>query len=1225
MWPALVGADTGLQWEAGHGFRRAKLLVPATGQTGFSEVPAAAAGIVFSNRLKEADAAVNNNLMNGSGVAAGDFDGDGWCDLYFCAIRGTNALYRNLGGWRFEDVTARAGVGLAGQQSTGALFADVNGDGRLDLLVATLGKGVHCFINEGGGRFRDATAECGLTSDTGSTSLAMADVNGDGSLDLFLANYGEVSLLRSGGQAEIKRVGDQWVVTGPYGKRLRFVNGRLEEVGEASVLYLNDGHGHFTAVPWSSDYFLDEEGQPMPAPPDFSLGVQMRDLNGDRAPEIYVCNDFQTVDRIWLNDGHGRFRALPRLAMRKQSFSSMGVDFADLDRDGFLDFCVTEMMSHDHARRLRQIVGMAPLTPLPGQFENRPEVPRNTLFWNRGDNTFAEIANYGGIAATDWSWQPVFLDVDLDGFEDLLIVSGMMHDVLDRDVIARVRALGRQSPEESRTNLLMYPPISGANYAFRNRRDLTFEDTSKAWGFNAAQFSQGIALADLDNDGDLDVVINCLNGPPLLLRNESAVPRVAVRLKGLPPNTRGIGGVVRVRGGAVDAQSQEILAGGHYLSSDDPVRTFAAGSLSNRLTIEVGWRSGRNSLLRDALPNYVYEFDEAAADPPSPAAPPPASPPTLFRDVSGALGHVHHEELFNDFARQPLLTRLLSSLGPGVAWADLDGDGQEELVIGSGRGGQMEVYRWGTGERFQALALSKAWQLPDDTAGLALGTGTDGRAVLLAGLANYESGATNGPLLLELSVADGRCTVNPLTQSDLAAAGASPGPLAVADVDADGTLDLFVGMRVMPGAYPQSLGSRLYRRVAGQLMLDPTNSAVLADTGMVSGATWTDLDGDGYPDLILACEWGPIRIFHNDHGRLVQWNPTLSWPATSNLTARPSTFNELTGWWSSVACGDFDEDGRLDFVVGNWGLNDACQASTEHPLELYYGDLAGQGTIDLVEAYYAPDVGTDVPRRSLNALSQAFPFLARHYATHAAFATAGVTDLLKLLPNPARRVAATTLETMLFLNRGSNFLAVPLPAQVQWAPVFGMVVADADGDGHEDIFLAQNFFALRPEWPRLDAGRGLWLMGDGHGHFQPMPGQKSGVAVYGEQRGAAAGDFNGDGRVDLVVSQNGALTRVFENVGARPGLRVRLQGTPGNPRGIGATLRLGDGTRWGPARLVTSGSGYWSCDGATQVMSLNGEAPQIEVRWPGGKRFTADLPKNAKEIVLSWDGAAKAR
>ncbi|MCX8107407.1 MAG: VCBS repeat-containing protein, partial [Verrucomicrobiae bacterium] len=375
--------QAGYRWQANEGYRWAPLQFEAGRRAGFTQIAADNAGIKFINRLSSIDASVNNNLMNGSGVAAGDYDGDGWCDVYFCAIRGTNALYKNLGGWRFEDVTARAGVGLPMRQSTGAVFADIDGDGDLDLLVATLGEGVHCFRNEGRGRFTDVTSEAGTAMDAGSTSMALADVDGDGDLDLYVTNYGAISILRSGGgRAEMRRVGNQWVFVGPYAKRLRFVDGRLEEVGEADVLFLNDGRGHFKPLPWDSEYFLDESGKPKPPPLDFGLTVQMRDINGDRWPDIYVCNDFQTVDRIWLNDGRGKFRALPRLAMRKQSFSSMGVDFADIDRDGHLDFCVTEMMAFEHQRRIRQVVGMAPPTPVPGRIDNRPEVARNTLFWN---------------------------------------------------------------------------------------------------------------------------------------------------------------------------------------------------------------------------------------------------------------------------------------------------------------------------------------------------------------------------------------------------------------------------------------------------------------------------------------------------------------------------------------------------------------------------------------------------------------------------------------------------------------------------------------------------------------------------------------------------------------------------------------------------------------------------------------------------------------------------
>jgi hypothetical protein len=339
--------------------------VPADRKHGFVEVPLFHTGIIFSNTVAPLSLANNNNLMNGSGVAAGDFDQDGWCDLYFCSLEGPNALYRNLGGWRFEEIAQTAGVSCSGLRSTGSCFADVDGDGRLDLLVATLGTGVHLFLNQGEKRFREATQAAGLTAATGSTSMALGDVDGDGDLDLYVANYGAHSILRSGGRAEMRLENGRWVVVGPYANRLRFVDGHLEELGEPDVLYLNNGLGKFTPVEWGTDYFRDTEGNPFAAPWDFGLTAQIRDINGDGAPDIYVCNDFQTVDRIWMNDGTGRFQALPRLAMRKQSFSSMSVDFADIDRDGFLDFFVTEMLGRRHDSRLRQVTGNFPGFPVP--------------------------------------------------------------------------------------------------------------------------------------------------------------------------------------------------------------------------------------------------------------------------------------------------------------------------------------------------------------------------------------------------------------------------------------------------------------------------------------------------------------------------------------------------------------------------------------------------------------------------------------------------------------------------------------------------------------------------------------------------------------------------------------------------------------------------------------------------------------------------------------------
>ncbi len=462
--------------------------------------------------------------MNGSGVAAGDVDGDGRCDLYFCNIAGTNALFRNLGNWRFENITAAAGVLCPNWTSSGAVFADLEGDRDLDLLITTLGSGVHAFRNDGKGHFREVTAEVGLTSNTGSTSMALADVDGDGDLDLYVANYGALSVLRAGGRAEVKKIKGQWVVQGPHAHRLRYVDGRMEEVGEVDVLYLNDGKGHFTAAPWNSPRFLDATGKPKPPPPDYGLSVQMRDLTGDGAPEIYVCNDFQTLDRLWLNDGTGNFREASFLNLRKFPFSSMGVDFADLDRDGEMDFIAVEMAGSTHARRMNQVTGIQFLPNVPGRFDYRPEVNRNALYRANGDNSWSEVADFAGVSATDWSWQPVFLDVDLDGFEDLLVINGMMYDIQDRDTLAKIRTLGKQTDAAARTNLLAYPPYPSPKSAFRNRGDFTFEDRAKQWGLDVSSIAQGIALADFDNDGDLDLAINNLNDGAMIFRNECTAP-----------------------------------------------------------------------------------------------------------------------------------------------------------------------------------------------------------------------------------------------------------------------------------------------------------------------------------------------------------------------------------------------------------------------------------------------------------------------------------------------------------------------------------------------------------------------------------------------------------------------------------------------------------------------------------------------------------------------------
>ena len=1198
-----------LQWSQHEGWREAPLTVPARGHAGFTLLAPEQTGLFFTNTVSYERAEANQNLLNGCGVAAGDFDGDGLCDFYFANTDGPNGLFRNLGNGRFENVTDAAGALCPGQATKGVTFADVNGDGLLDLLAAGLGGPNACFVNFGSGRFTNVAATCGLLSKAGAHSLALADIDGDGDLDLYIANYGEISILRSGGQISVRNVNGKPAITGRNAKRLKLVDGKIIELGEPDALYLNDGQGHFAPVSWTDGRFLDEAGQPLKSDLyDMGLSVLFHDINGDGAPDIYVCNDFQTPDRIWINDGAGRFRALPDLAVRSTCHFSMGVDFADIDRDGFDDFFVGDMLSRQHRLRLTQLGASNPPPQVVGEPGDRNQIRRNTLNWNRGDGTYANIASFAGVDASDWTWSVAFLDVDLDGFEDLLVVNAHAYDTQDLDLHGRAPEKTAQGGmTRIGKSLKNFPPLITPNCAFRNRRDRTFEEVGGNWGFNSTNVSHGIALADFDNDGDLDVMVSCLGQPPLLYRNESAAPRVAVRLRGLPPNTCGIGARIKILGGAAPVQSQEMHCGGRYLSSDDTMRAFAAGSLTNALSIEVTWRSGRRSVVHGAKPNHLYEVDERSAAP----SPPPASSPRptpFFSEVSDQFAHTDAGTIFNDFERQPLLYRSFARPGPGAAWIDLDQDGHDELVLPSNAGAPLTIFH-GDGRGLKRWAgAASAVPLARDLAGVASWTAAGGKISLLAGQSNYRDAAPDvAPLVeIKLDVANPSGPVLAALKS-IPPSASSAGPIAVADVDGDGDLDVFVGGRLIPGRYPEPAHSQLFRNDGGSLKLDAANTAALADAGLVSGAVFSDLDGDGLPELILACEWGPVRIYQNDKGRLRE-------------TTKELGLDKSTGWWNSVATGDFDGDGRPDLVAGNWGLNSSWHDPAAQPVTLFYGDFDGNGSVDLLETE-TDETGRLVPRRDLNWMGAGWPALRTRFATHAAWAGADVPGALGEARVSARQLTVNTLASVILLNRGGRFEMRRLPAEAQWSPVSGVSVADFDGDGSEDVFLAQNFFDLRPEEPRLDAGRGLWLRGDGKGNLAAMSAQESGVKIYGQQRGSAVGDFDEDGRPDLVVMQAGAATRLFHNQRARPGLRVRLKGPSGNPSGIGAVVGLRFGSRAGPVREIHGGSGYWSQDSAVAVLATQENPGSIVVRWPGGKVTTGAVPAGAREISVATDGS----
>lgn len=1123
-----VTAD-GLRWQRQDGFRWAEVSPVGTGAAGFSKISSHETSISFTNHLSR-DASLRNRLLeNGSGVAAGDFDGDGRCDLYLCQLEGPNALYRNLGGWRFEEVSRSVGVTCDGQFSSGAVFADVDGDGDLDLLVAAMGGGVRLFINGGGGAFLERIGS-GLNRTSGATTLALADIDIDGDLDLYVANYRAQTVKDFPIDfSRLKLVGGRWQL--PEELADRFVSavditGRavLHESGEPDALYLNDGKGRFREVSWVDGRFMDEDGLSLRTPPlDWSLSAMFRDINGDGLPDLFVCSDFVQPDRFWINQGNGRFRALARDGLTKTSRLSMGVDFGDLNRDGFDDFFVVDMLSPNHELRVRHRTNLTPAMHTDYTRQHRQQFMRNTLFKNRGDGTFAEIAQLAGVQASDWSWSTVFLDVDLDGFEDILVANGSMHDAQDLDVQNQIDQRRASAPQ----GRLQYAgrewmrPLRTPNYAFRNRGMFEFEEMGNAWGFASTNIAQGMALADLDNDGDQDVIVTTLNTETELYRNDGPAKRVAVRLRGQSGNTEGIGARIRaVQDGFV--QAQEIISGGRYLSGDASLRVFAVDQSRGAMDVHVSWAGGSSTVVRGVIPNRIYEIAEgkpvAEEDGETQGAASEnarsKSNKPLFKDVSDLLDQRHSESIFDDGEVQALLERQFSRQGPSILASDLDDNGFEDLILGNGAGHPPDLFLNRDGKRFQQLdpALDSSLFAGDQVSWTAYDAGDGEPKELLCSISNYENAASATNAVLRFGFTAGRLTPLP----PIPGWGDTVGPICASDVDHDGAPDLFVGGRLRPGRYPESASSRLFLRKNGAFIPDRENSEIFRNLGLVNDAVFGDLDGDGWLDLVCACEWGPIRVFLNHAGRFVD--------ATSEFG-----FHKLSGWWTSVAVADLDNNGQLDVVAGNWGRNTKFQVHMKRPIGIVFGELRTGTPFFHALTYYAPELDREVPFWDRDAFAGILPEFLERFPTHADYGRAGIRQLLGEDFAKAARKEARTSDSMVFLNRGGIFQPIALPLEAQVAPSFGIAVADFSGDGNPDIFLNQNFSFTELETSPNNDGVGALLIGDGKGGFTAMRPAESGISITGDGRGCAPLDWNRDGRVDLVVGQNNQRTRLFLN------------------------------------------------------------------------------------------------
>src|SRR6267378_2611812 len=1200
-------------WHDEGSYRWRELPVTRGDRAGFTELSAAELGIRFVDSVPEDSVLQNRNLALGSGVALGDVDGDGLVDIFLARVGGPSALYKNLGDWKFKDITRESGLELNGRNTLGATLVDIDGDGDLDLLITSLGGPNGLFLNDGHGHFTEVTDAAGLASHRGSTTATFADVVGDGTLDLYIANYKAKDALDIFPPQEryfdqvVRKVSDHFEVAPRFREHYR-VEMRPDlgavvrtQRAEPDWFYLNDGKGKFTHVPFTSGRFLDEDGKPLAEEPDrFGLTARFFDANGDGYPDLYVCNDFEDPDQFWINDGKGRFRLAPRLALRSSSNSAMAMDFSDIDRDGNTDFFVADMRSRDSRRRKTQSPTHTPLPKQIGVMDDRPQMQRNTMFLNRGDGTYAEIAGEAGVDASEWSWSSLFLDVDLDGYEDLLIGTGHVRDVMDSDTWERIKASGADAKWHEEFKL--FPKLPLKNVAFHNNRDLTFTEVGEKWGFaSKPAVTHGMAAADLDGDGDLDIVTNRLNGAPGIFRNDATAGRVAVRLLGLAPNTEAVGSKIQVLAGTLPMQQKEVTVGGLYLSSSDPLYAFATAG-ADTLTIRILWRYGQTTALSGVHASREYEIREpprlATSVKPKPAQRADSAPP-LFSDVSNMLHHTHVETPFDDYGRQPLLANKLSQLGPGITWSDLDGNGTDDLVIGAGRGGKLAVFE-NNGGRLARRAMSGGDSPADETTILVMPNGHGG-SELLVGQSSYEAATPEDALALPSVVA------MPLSRTGGARVvirgdTASVGPLAAADYDGDGNLDLFVGGRVMPGAYPVPVSSHLYRFDHGAYVRDTANQALLDNVGMISAALFSDIDGDGHPDLLLAPEWGYLRVFFNRGGKFVEA------PASYG-------FRELSSRWNGIATGDLNGDGRLDIVATSWGRNTKYRVSAGNPLFAYYGNFDDNSSLDVLEAQRDDQLGGIAPLETLSRLSVALPSIRERVPTFAEYSAATLDKVVGPPLERARRLEINSLDHFVFINQGSHFAAAPLPATAQLAPAFYAGIADFNGDGKEDVFLSQNFFPTEIGTPRYDAGLGLLMLGDGKGGLAPLSARASGIAVFGDQRGAAFADFNRDGRLDLAISQNGAETKLYENLGAKRGLIVQLIGPAANPAAIGAQIRVHySGNRYGPAREVQAGSGYWSMNSPVQVMGLDGVPDAVWVRWPGGRETTTNLRGSDQKV-----------
>jgi hypothetical protein len=1065
----------------------------------FELLPPAATGVSFANELPE-DTAFNilNYLYyyNGGGVAAGDVNNDGLPDLYFTSNLAPDRLYLNRGNFRFEDVTDRAGVPGPAGWSSGVTMADVNGDGWLDLYVSAVsylalhGTNV-LYLNNRDGTFSDRTKELGLEHTGYSTQAAFFDYDNDGDLDMYLLNS----------SAHSER--------GPSRQPQR--TPRHPRAGDR--FFRNDG-ARFADVSEQAGIYGGVEG--------YGLGIVASDLDGDGCLDLYVANDFQENDFVYYNNCNGTFTESVAKAMGHTSQFSMGVDAADLNNDGRSDLVVLDMLpEREDIRKSSAAAERVDLYGFKVAAGYHPQFARNTLQLNRGGRRFSDIGYLAGVQATDWSWAPLFADLDNDGFKDLVITNGIYRRPNDLDYIEyvgqpMVQAMLAGGIDQAALALLQkMPRVPLWKYAYRSNGDLTFTNMAGAWGLAQPGFSNGAAYVDLNNDGALDLVVNNINAPASIYRNRAREVNgrhfLQVVLQGAGANTSGIGARV-VLYVASTAQMLEQMPTRGFQSSVDHRLHFGLDTATRIDSLVVVWPNRRSQTLTNVAADRAITLkqSDARSRHPNPAAPSP-----LFVDVTAQTGvdFTHRENDFVDFNREPLIPHMLSTEGPALAVGDVNGDSLDDLYVGGARGQSRRLFVQQRDGRFVARGLvdpqptTRPELQYEDVDAAFFDADGDADLDLYVVSGGGELAGEHEALRDRLYVNDGRGSFT-RNRDALPALFHNGSTVAAADFDRDGDVDVFVGSRSIPGRFGMPPRSYLLENDGRGRFTEapPSRAPGLAEAGMIASAAWSDHDGDGSLDLIVVGEWMPVRVFRQHGGRL------LDYTAQAGL-------NGTNGWWNSVTAADLDGDGDQDLVLGNLGLNSAIRASRNEPAKLHVADFDQNGTLDAIVTVRKQ--GKDRLLQSRDELLRAIPALRKHYPTHAAFARGGIEDLFKL---SSERSVQTTLEAFTFasataINDGKgHFTLRVLPAEAQFAPVYASLVNDFDGDGRVDLLLAGNFYGVTPARGRYDASHGVLLLGR-NDRFEAVDLERSGLVIEGQARAMRLVRARGRRR-DIAIARN---------------------------------------------------------------------------------------------------------